>query len=280
MTILVPMCGLPRSGSTLLVNLINQHPDVYGSPDSLLSTMLNGIQLSLNDHINASQYNSDICYDLFYNFCREGSISWMNTLTDKKIFLDKNRLWNEIVDVIRNTFPGTKFIVCIRDLRGIYKSFLKIEDKTPMRYKDQYLFGDQDYDYRQTDIEEVKVDSVFSEPMVRKNLVMIKELLDCNKLDDQFLFVRYEDLVVNPEDELSIIYDFIGIPPFSNDLDNIQQIPFHDPIFLPYGRHKIKPKLESSNPWEFNLIPKSEDKIISENYWYYEEFYPEVVSSE
>ena len=29
--------GLPRSGSTLLVNLINQHPDVYGSPDSLLS---------------------------------------------------------------------------------------------------------------------------------------------------------------------------------------------------------------------------------------------------
>ena len=37
MTRLVPMLGLPRSGSTLLVNLINQHPDVHGSPDSLLS---------------------------------------------------------------------------------------------------------------------------------------------------------------------------------------------------------------------------------------------------
>ena len=36
MTRLVPMFGLPRSGSTLLVNLINQHPDVHGSPDSLL----------------------------------------------------------------------------------------------------------------------------------------------------------------------------------------------------------------------------------------------------
>lgn len=280
MTILVPMCGLPRSGSTLLVNLINQHPDVYGSPDSLLSVMMKGMQSSLDDHVHTSQYDSDISYNLFYNFCREGSTSWMNTLTDKKIFLDKSRMWNEIVDITRNTFPETKFIICIRDLRGIYKSILKIEDKTPMSYKDQYLFGDQDYDYRETDIEEVKIDSVFSEPMIRKNLIIIKELLDCNKLDEQFLFVKYEDLITNPENELSNIYNFIGIPSFKNDLDNIQQIPFHDTVFLPYGKHKIKSKLKSSNPWEFNLISKSEDKILAENYWYYEEFYPEIVSSQ
>lgn len=280
MTILVPMCGLPRSGSTLLVNLINQHPDVYGSPDSLLSVMMKGMQSSLDDHVHTSQYDSDISYNLFYNFCREGSTSWMNTLTDKKIFLDKSRMWNEIIDITRNTFPETKFIICIRDLRGIYKSILKIEDKTPMSYKDQYLFGDQDYDYRETDIEEVKIDSVFSEPMIRKNLIIIKELLDCNKLDEKFLFVKYEDLIINPENELSNIYNFIGIPSFKNDLDNIQQIPFHDTVFLPYGKHKIKSKLKSSNPWEFDLISKSEDKILAENYWYYEEFYPEIVSSQ
>ncbi len=280
MTILVPMCGLPRSGSTLLVNLINQHPDVYGSPDSLLPVMIQGMQSTLDQHIDTSQYNSDICYNLFYNFCKNGSISWMNTLTDKKVFLDKHRVWNEIIDVTRNTFPGTKFIVCIRDLRGVYESFLKVEDKTPLSYKDQYLFGDQDYDYRETDIEDVKIDSVFSEPMIRKNLILLKELLDCNKLDDQFLFVRYEDLIDNPHKELSNIYEFIDIYPFKNDLEDIQQIPFHDPVFLPYGTHKINSKLENRNPWQFNLTPKSEDKILGENYWYYEEFYPEVVTSQ
>jgi len=274
------MCGLPRSGSTLLVNLINQHPDVYGSPDSLLPVMIKGMQSTLDQHIDTSQYNSDICYDLFYNFCKNGSISWMNTLTDKKVFLDKHRVWNEIIDVTRNTFPGTKFIVCIRDLRGVYESFLKVEDKTPLSYKDQYLFGDQDYDYRETDIEDAKIDSVFSEPMIRKNLILLKELLDCNKLDDQFLFVRYEDLIDNPHKELSNVYEFIDIHPFKNDLEDIPQIPFHDPVFLPYGTHKIKSKLENRNSWQFNLTPKSEDKILGENYWYYEEFYPEVVTSQ
>ena len=120
MTILVPMCGLPRSGSTLLVNLINQHPDVYGSPDSLLSGMIKALQEKISESMQDSQYNADLSYDIFYNFCRGGIISWIDKLTDKKIFLDKCRGWIETVDICRNTFPHTKFIVCIRDLRGIY----------------------------------------------------------------------------------------------------------------------------------------------------------------
>jgi|TARA_B100001094_G_scaffold322625_1_gene372244 hypothetical protein len=279
MTILVPMCGLPRSGSTLLINLVSQHPDVYGSPDSLLSTMILGMQETLNGNINNSQFNSDTSYDLFYNFCRDGAYSWMNTLSNKKFFLDKCRAWNELIDIVKNAFTGTKFIICIRDLRGVYGSLLKIEKKTPLSYNDEYLFGEQDYDYRETNIEEVKVDAVFSNQMIRRNLILIKELLDCNKLDENFLFVRYEDLIENPYRELSIIYDFIGASPFKNNFEDIQQIPFHDAMFLPYGRHKINSKLENRDPWKFNICPTAEDKILGENFWYYEEFYPELLTS-
>ena len=86
MTRLVPMCGLPRSGSTLLVNLINQHPDVHGSPDSLLSQMVKSCQQELTESISSSQYSADLSYDVFYNFCRGGIISWIDKLTDKKVF--------------------------------------------------------------------------------------------------------------------------------------------------------------------------------------------------
>ena len=277
MTILVPMCGLPRSGSTLLVNLINQHPDVYGSPDSLLSGMVKALQEKVSESMQESQYNADLSYDIFYNFCRGGIISWIDKLTNEKIFLDKCRGWIELVDICRNTFPYTKFIVCIRDLRGMYSSLLKVEKRTPMLYKDSLIYGDQPYDYREVDIEDQKIDDVLSQPMVRRNLVTIKELLDCNKLDNTFLFVRYEDLIQNPRKELFKIYEFLNLSDYKNDLDNIEQIPYHDSMLLPYGKHKINPKLQSFDPWNFDINKKAEDKIIKDNLWYYSEFYPEVL---
>jgi hypothetical protein len=48
-------------------------------------------------------------------------------------------------------------------------------------------------------------------------------------------------------------------------------------MFLPYGKHKIKPKLQRFDPWNFDISKKSEDKIIKDNLWYYNEFYPEVL---
>lgn len=277
MTRLVPMLGLPRSGSTLLVNLINQHPDVHGAPDSLLSQMVQSCQQQLSESISASQYDADLSYDVFYNFCRGGIISWIDKLTDKKVFLDKNRTWIELVDICRNIFPYTRYIVCIRDLRGVYGSILKVHKKTPMQYKDSYLYGEQSYDYRETDIEEHIVEESFNRPMLRRNLITLKELLDCNKLDKTFLFVKYEDLIENPREQISEIYKFLSLSDFKNDLDNIEQIPYHDSMFLPYGKHKIKPKLQSFDPWDFDINKKAEDKIIQDNLWYYSEFYPEVL---
>ena len=71
-----------------------------------------------------------------------------------------------------------------------------------------------------------------------------------------YLFVRYEDLIQDPRKELFIIYEFLNLSNYENDLDNIEQIPYHDSMFLPYGRHKIKPKMQSFNPWEFDIIKK------------------------
>tara|TARA_B100000530_G_scaffold265990_1_gene178693 strand:- start:987 stop:1775 length:789 start_codon:yes stop_codon:yes gene_type:complete len=257
--------------------LINQHPDVYGSPDSLLSGIVKALQEKVSESMQESQYNADLSYDIFYNFCRGGIISWIDKLTNEKIFLDKCRGWIELVDICRNTFPYTKFIVCIRDLRGMYSSLLKVEKRTPMLYKDSLIYGDQPYDYREVDIEDQKIDDLLSQPMVRRNLVTIKELLDCNKLDNTFLFVRYEDLIQNPRKELFKIYEFLNLSDYKNDLDNIEQIPYHDSMFLPYGKHKINPKLQSFDPWNFDINKKAEDKIIKDNLWYYSEFYPEVL---
>ncbi len=40
--------GLPRSGSTLLGSLLNQHPDIYVSPTSPLGDVVTDIEKSFN----------------------------------------------------------------------------------------------------------------------------------------------------------------------------------------------------------------------------------------
>lgn len=277
MTRLIPMCGLPRSGSTLLVNLLNQHPDIFASPDSLLSSQLISARDHLSSTIMHSQYNSDLSYELFHNFCKYGSYSWMKTLTDKEVFLDKSRQWIHVFDLVDNIFPETKFIFCIRDLRGMYSSMLKAQKKTAIQYKHDYLLGDQDYDYRKENIENIKLEKLFDFSMINGVLIVIKELLDCRMLNENQLFIRYEDLVTNPRTTLNSIYDFLGLKKINNNLDNIDQIPYNDCTFLPYGNHKIKNRLVEFDPWKFNISEEIEEKIIQDNDWYYAEFYPDAI---
>ena len=50
------------------------------------------------------------------------------------------------------------------------------------------IYGEQNYDYREVDIEDQKMDDALGQPMMRRNLITIKELLDCNKLDEHISF--------------------------------------------------------------------------------------------
>ena len=107
MSKLIPMSGLPRSGSTLLVNLLNQNPDFTISPDSLLSTIVHASQESFTNSVSESQYNSDKSYEMFYNFCRGGISNWIDSVCDTPHYIDKCRGWGHELDFLNNIFGKT-----------------------------------------------------------------------------------------------------------------------------------------------------------------------------
>lgn len=274
MSKLIPMCGLPRSGSTLLVNLLNQNPEFTISPDSILSSIIHSSQESFTNSVSESQYDSDTSYSMFYNFCRGGINSWVDTICKTPYYIDKCRGWGHELDFLINVFPNIKLIYTIRDLRGIASSIEKIQKTTPMKYKDEFFFGDQSYDYSQEDLYVVKVKQLFDSSMIRRNLICIKEILDIRREHfNRIYVVRYEDLMLTPKETLDNIYDHLEISHYDHDLKNIKQIEYHDSFFLPYGRHKIKDKLESSDPYNFSIPDKIQTHLIDTYSWYYEEFY-------
>jgi sulfotransferase len=279
---LVTMSGLPRAGTTLLANVLNQHPDITVEMDSSLSMLITGISGHSVKVFEDSPRTMKELKVLYTSFMRSGMSGWISKICDTPVYLDKDRGWAVDFDLLFNIVPSAKVIFPIRDLRGVISSFEKLETKdriTPPSTEELFSFESRD-DYHGIDLMEHKVKSYMEGDMIYTPLFALKEYLDSKRSYlDNFYFVRYEDFIEQPLDILSKLYSFIGIDNFDNNLNNIEQAPFRDAHFYPWGDHTInktlKPKKET---YRFPLIKEETQEFILREYsWYYEKFYPELL---
>jgi sulfotransferase len=86
--------------------------------------------------------------------------------------------------------------------------------------------------------------------------------------------VRFEDFSKDPETEMKRVYEYLEIPYFSHDFNNVQQLTHeNDVIHGIFGDHKIHPKV-SPIPSDFiNILGKDECSRIKSHYdWYFKRF--------
>ena len=275
----VTLAGLPRSGSTLLGNLLQQHPDMTVEMDSCLSIILTNISQHSEKVYTETQRTMKEMKILYQDFMRAGVSSWLENLCDTSIYVDKDRSWAVDFDLLFNIVPSAKVIYIVRDLRGVISSIEKLENENRIMgpaTSELYPFENRE-DYHQVDLMDRRIDSYMQMDMMYTPLFALKEILDCErKYLKNFKFVRYEDLIEDPQKVLSDIYDFIGADDYKNDLNNVKQRPHHDAIYAPWGDHTIRPKVVSKKEtYEFPLIKrKSQHKILRDYSWYYQYFYP------
>lgn len=277
MSKLIPFCGLPRSGSTLLCNVIGQHPDVTLSADSALPDLLITVLDQAQKSIQESQYDADLSYKLYEDFIDYGTKSWINNLSSTKFYLDKSRAWAEIFNLIFTLYPDVKIIFTIRDLRGVYLSFDKLSSKGIFSNSLSSYYDDfQDFD---RDFLDERIDYFLKGDMVKKHLSRLKELVDLDRSYlDRIKIIRYEDFMENPNKILYETSNFLGLESYNFNLDNISQINYKDTFYLPYGYHKIKKSLTPSIPnYDDKLRKSAQNKIFKDYRWYYSIFYPEVL---
>lgn len=278
---LVTLCGLPRSGSTLLGNVLNQHPDITAEMDSCLSDILTNISQHSEKTYSETQHTIKEMKELYYTFMRSGIVGWISKLSNTEIYLDKDRSWAVDFDLLFNLVPNTKVIFLVRDLRGIVSSLEKLETVDRVMSPSTevlYDFGDRD-EYHNEDLMDKRISSYLKQDMIYTPLFALKESLDCERdYLRNFKFVTYEDFMENPRKILEEIYKFVGVKSFDNDLDNITQGHFHDASYAPWGNHTIQPKLSpKKETYKFPLIKrKSQLKMLSDYSWFYQYFYPTI----
>ena len=123
--------SLPRSGSTLIQNLLAQNPEIYSTPTSGLIDFVIACKNNYNHSQAFQAQNQDEMTKAFVDFCKDGMQGYFKRLTDKPIVIDKSREWGINYGLLEMLQPEPKIICMVRDVRAVYSSMEKNFRKNP-----------------------------------------------------------------------------------------------------------------------------------------------------
>jgi sulfotransferase len=103
--------GLPRSGSTLLSAILRQNPEMYAD----ISSPVQGLVTSAIQVVTGSETNHLIHEDKRKTILR-GLFESYYADVDRPLVFDTSRGWTSKTNLLKDLFPQTKIICCVRDL--------------------------------------------------------------------------------------------------------------------------------------------------------------------
>ncbi|MDC0054567.1 sulfotransferase [Candidatus Pelagibacter sp.] len=198
------ICGMPRSGTTLVEQIIASHNDVFGAGELIYIQRIINKYLILENQLSKEKLNDEL--ELGSNLINEDYFNMINYHKFKEInFTDKapqNFRW---IGILKLFFPNSKIIYCKRNAKdnclSIYKNFFASED---MKW-------------------------AFDEKNIANYYNLHLNLMDFwkSKFGEEIYEINYEELVSNKEQEIKKLIKFC-------ELD-------WDPICLEHHKSKKTP---------------------------------------
>lgn len=260
--------SMPRSGSTLLQNILGNDPRIYATPTSgLLDIMVAAKKIYTEIPAFKAQDENEM-KSAFLMFCRYGIEGYFKGLTDRPYAIDKCRGWGINHAFLSSFYPGPKVICMVRDLRDVIASMEKNFRRYPERWDQSQ---DPDSPKGVTVADRVKI--WMNERPVGSTLKHLSETIQ-RGYAKKMLFVRFEDLCQDPEGQMRRVYEYIDVPFRKVDYDNVSQVTHEDDKFHGrFGDHIISPKVRplESRSVEY-LGQRICDLLYENNKWYFDRF--------
>ena len=242
------MSGFHRSGSTLLTVLLNQHPDIYASHQSDLSSSLDMLQ---NGFGSFEGYMSGNSQHRYYQMLKEMPNSFYQDV-EKPIVIDKSRGWGhpntfKFMTMIDKDF---KVIYCYRSILEVLASFVLLARKSPDTV---FLKGFKEWGY--SSLTYRPLEDALCDYFVLGTIEPTLYIMGTLKKDEyksNVLFIDYKDLIEATQQTLDVTYSFLGAEPFKNNLTNIKDSEEPDDTFFGVDLHKVGDSIIKSktNPAE------------------------------
>lgn len=238
--------GMPRSGSTLLMNILAQNPAHFCTPTSGVCSSFEHLLLNWT---NVVHYKTET-YDVVRPKLRRGIRGFLReyhgeNIDAGKIIFEKSRGWPRYIEQLDGIF-GTKVycILCVRDVRCVVSSFEKLyrqpelEHRYPLVAEQFALQASLEGRVRMLMADDGVVGSALA-----ATLDAIRRL--GQERPPRIIKVSYQKLTHQPKSTLEQLHKILGLPPYDYALDDIQQLTHEDDLtFLGEDLHTIKgPKI-------------------------------------
>jgi sulfotransferase len=259
--------SMPRAGSELLQVILHQNPMIYASPTSPLLEY----QFAARQNFNLPEVQAQpqqLMESAFLSMCQGMAVSYYSAITDRPFIIDKNRGWLHYYEWVAQWNPNPKMICMVRDLRSIIASMEKVFRKN----RHLPTGPDNPSQMQNLTVHERAQHWLSTQPIG----LALQRTYDAFQrgVGSQVLFVRYEDLIQQPEQTMLQVYQYLELDPFVHAFDRIEKtVAENDKVFGPYGSHQIKPTLATDSNWKNVLDDAVGDYIVNQHRWYFNTFY-------
>jgi sulfotransferase len=234
----------PRSGNTLFASIMNQNPEIACTPNSITLEIMKDLFLLKQTDVfkNYPDHRSldnvlDVVYDNYYK-------DW-----PQPIIIDRGPVMTpgNFALMQKHFKRPFKCIVLLRDTIDVLASYMKWYTENPDAFVNKLASTDEE-----------KLSVVMSKDgAVAKELEAIKNAYN---YPDICYFVKYNDLVAQPEQEIRKVYQFMGLPYFNHRFEDLQQVKVngikYDDTIVGKNMHNIRSVVRKVNNPYIDKIPE------------------------
>ena len=223
------IAGLPRSGSTLLCQLLASNPDFHVTPTSGVIDILRNIRSTFSHN---PTWKAQDRIGIYENI-RESLRGFLNGFFfNRNVVFDKSRGWTGNIALLDEILKhsNTKIIWCYRNPVDIVMSI-------ETQYRKTLLLENADESNGVAmNTTEQRMNAVINDGGIVAQPVFLLD--DAIKMgyNDRILIVKYGDLTTNPQAVLNQIHEFIEEPLNEYDTLNIKQ---HTKEYDGFYNHKF-----------------------------------------
>jgi sulfotransferase len=227
--------GLPRSGSTLLSAILSQNPRFHASMSGPLAGAFDTMLSELSDRNEFSVFINNDQRRRILNGLFDG---YYGPEFSADVIFDTSRLWCTKLEPLRQLFPLSKIIACVRHVSWVIDSIERLVRRNIFQPSAIFNYKPDGTVYSRAE------GLAKGDGMVGFAHNAVKQAFYSDD-PSNLMFLRFETLTNEPARAIAAVYAFIGEPAYSHDFNNVQYDAdeFDRRIGTP-GLHAVRPKVE------------------------------------